>query len=434
MTIQDEHVETLDLEDSPEVVGLQVYVSSARRAYEIADHYRARGVHVALGGPHVTSLPAEAKAHADTIFLGPGDDTWPRFLADFRRGRPEAVYQSTVRTLEGLPPVRRDLIKRHLYLAANSLVVSRGCPHHCDFCYKEPFFRGGASFYTQPVEQALEEIARLPGRHLYFLDDHLFGKRAFALELFRAMRGMGRVWQAAGTVAAALDEELVQAAVEAGLRSIFVGFETLSAENLQAQHKVQNLHRDYDEAVRRVHAAGVMINGSFVFGMDDDDATVFDRTVEWAISRGIETATFHVLTPYPGTALYQRMAAEGRLLHRNWDLYDTRHAVFQPAKLTPAALEEGYWRAYREFYRWGAIFKSAATKATWSERVRHAAFVAGWKKCEPIWDALIRARKVCNVTPLLERLLDGPGRARAATSRDSRQGTRQEASSCPTNS
>ena len=128
----------------------------------------------------MTSLPDEAAAHADTIFLGPGEDTWPRFLADFRRGRPARVYQSTVRTLDGLPPIRRDLIKRHLYLVPNSIVVSRGCPHVCDFCYKEAFFEGGKSFYTQTVDAALAEIERLPGRHLYFLDDHLFGDRRFA--------------------------------------------------------------------------------------------------------------------------------------------------------------------------------------------------------------------------------------------------------------
>ncbi len=407
VTLQDEHVEELDLEDEPEVVAIQVYITSARRAYELADSYRARGVHVALGGPHVTSLPEEAKRHADTIFLGPGEDTWPRFLADFREGHPQAVYQSTVRTLEGQPPVRRDLLKRPLYLAANSLVVSRGCPHACDFCYKEPFFRGGRSFYTQTVDQALAEMARLPGRHLYFLDDHLFGDRRFALDLFRAMRGMGRVWQAAGTVAAVLDEELLAAAVAAGLRSLFIGFETLSAENLRAQHKLQNLHRDYEEAARRLHAAGVMINASFVFGLDGDDATVFDRTVAWAIGQGIETATFHILTPYPGTALHQRMAAEGRLLSQDWDRYDTRHAVFQPAQMTPAALEEGYGRAYREFYRWSAIAQSAWSKETWAARLRHLAFVGGWKKCEPLWDLLIRARQVYNATPLLERILEG---------------------------
>ncbi len=315
---------------------IQVYITSASRAYRLADAYRSRGVHVALGGLHVTSLPDEAAAHADTIFLGPGEDTWPQFLADFARGQPRRRYQSTVRTLAGLPPIRRDLMKRHLYLVPNSIVVSRGCPHVCDFCYKEAFFEGGKGFYTQTVDAALAEIDRLPGRHLYFLDDHLFGDRRFATALFDGMRGMGRLWQAAGTVNAVLAPDLLERAAEAGLRSLFVGFETLSPANLAAQRKFQNMKRDYAAAIRRLHDLGVMINGSFVFGMDDDDPSVFARTVDWAVEHGIETATFHVLTPYPGTALYQRIDQQRRLLHRDWDRYDTRQAVFQPARMTPA--------------------------------------------------------------------------------------------------
>lgn len=208
--LQDEHVEKLRLDDRPDVVVIQVYITSARRAYELADRYRAAGAHVALGGLHVTSLPDEAAAHADSIFLGPGEDIWPQFLEDFRNGRPKTRYVSTVRTLEGLPVVRRDLIKRHLYLVPNSIVVSRGCPHTCDFCYKEAFFEGGRSFYTQTVDAALAEIERLPGRHLYFLDDHLFGNRRFAEALFDGMKGMGRLWQAAGTVQSVLAPGLLE--------------------------------------------------------------------------------------------------------------------------------------------------------------------------------------------------------------------------------
>src|SRR5579871_4721090 len=229
--ITDEHVERIRLDDSPNMVVIQVYITSARRSYEISDSYRSRGIFVCLGGLHVTSLPEEAAQHADAIFTGPGEDTWPRFLADYRAGRPQRRYVSQVRTLEGVPPIRRDLIKRHLYLVPNSIVVSRGCPHVCDFCYKEAFFQGGRSFYTQTVDAALAEIERLPGRHLYFLDDHLFGNVRFATELFAGMRGMGRVWQAAGTVPSILKPDLLEKAVASGLRSLFVGFETLSEIN-----------------------------------------------------------------------------------------------------------------------------------------------------------------------------------------------------------
>ena len=410
VVLQDEHVEKLDLDDEPDLVVIQVYITSARRAYELADHYRRKGVRVALGGLHVTSLPEEAAHHADSIFLGPGEDTWPVFLDDFRAGRPKPLYRSTVRTLDGLPRIRRDLIKRALYLVPNSIVVSRGCPHLCDFCYKEAFFEGGRGFYTQTVEDALAEIERLPGRHLYFLDDHLFGNARFASELFEGMRGMGRLWQAAGTVQSVLRPRLLEQAVAAGLRSLFVGFETLNPKSLKAQRKFQNLRRDYGGAVRRLHDLGVMVNGSFVFGMDEDDPSVFERTVEWAIEQGIETATFHILTPYPGTPLYQRMEAEGRLLHRDWDLYDTRHVVFRTRGMNARELESGYWRAYRDFYRWGSILRGASSKDHPVAALRHFAYAAGWKKFEPVWDWAIRTRQVLRMRPALEQILRGFGR------------------------
>lgn len=408
--IQDEHVEKLCLEDSPDLVAIQVYITSAYRAYEIADYYRSHGSHVALGGLHVTSLPDEAARHADTIFLGPGEDTWPNFLKDFRSGRPGRVYRSKIRTLVGLPTIRRVLIKRHLYLVPNSIVVSRGCPHTCDFCYKEAFFEGGKSFYTQAVDDALAEIDRLPGRHLYFLDDHLFGNFRFANALFDGMLGMGRLWQAAGTVQSVLRPGPLEKAVACGLRSLFVGFETLSPSNLKAHNKYQNLNRDYREAIRRLHGFGVMINGSFIFGMDDDDPSVFDRTVDWAIESGIETATFHILTPYPGTALYDRMVAAQRLLHHNWNLYDTRHVVYKPAKMAPEILEDGYWRAYRNFYKWRSIVKGAWTKDSTRARIRHIAYAGGWKKFEPLWDWVIRAKRANQALPILEGILSGFGK------------------------
>lgn len=403
--IQDEHVERLNLQDRPDIVVIQVYITSAYRAYRIADHYRARGVHVCLGGLHVTSLPEEAAQHADTIFLGPGEDTWPRFLKDWRAGRAAPVYESQVRTLEDVPPIRRDLIKRRLYLVPNSIVVSRGCPHKCDFCYKEAFFEGGRSFYTQTVDAALAEIERLPGRHLYFLDDHLFGNTRFAAALFDGMRGMGRVWQAAGTVQSILTGKLIEKARDAGLRSLFVGFETVTSD-LGGHRKFQNLNRDYGAAIRRLHSLGVMVNGSFVFGMDEDGPDVFDRTVEWAVEQGIETATFHILTPYPGTGLRARMAAEGRIVHDNWDLYDTRHVVYQPRRLTAEQLEDGYWRAYRQFYTWRNIWRGAFSKPDWVNRMRHVAYAGGWKKFEPLWHMVIRARRVTQMLPVLETILD----------------------------
>jgi radical SAM superfamily enzyme YgiQ (UPF0313 family) len=229
------------------------------------------------------------------------------------------------------------------------------------------------------------------------------------------MRGMGRLWQAAGTVRSVLAPRLLEKAVAAGLRSLFVGFETISAANLKEHHKTQNLNRDYSAAIRRLHDLGVMVNGSFVFGMDDDDESVFARTVEWAVGQGIETATFHILTPYPGTALYDRMAQQRRLIHSNWDEYDTRHVVYRPARLTPQALETGYWQAYRDFYQWRNIWRGAATKSHPVERLRHMAYAGGWKKFEPMWDWVIRARRVTHLLPMLEEILSAFGRRDSGT-------------------
>jgi radical SAM superfamily enzyme YgiQ (UPF0313 family) len=405
ITLQDEHVEPLELDDRPDLVVIQVYITNAYRAYRIADHYRSRGAYVVLGGLHVTSLPEEAAPHADSIFLGPGEHTFPQFLRDFAAGRPQRRYASPARTLEDLPPIRRDLIQRRRYLVPNSIVVSRGCPHHCTFCYKDAFFEGGRGFYTQRVDAALAEISRLPGRHLYFLDDHLFGNARFARELFRGMRGMNRVFQGAATVDSILRDDLVEEAAAAGLRSLFVGFETLSPAGLAGASKHQNLGRSYRDVARRLDDLGIMINGSFVFGLDGEDPDVFRRTVDWAISSGITTATFHILTPYPGTALFTDMERQNRILTRNWDLYDTRHVVYRPVGLSPAHLKQGYDRAYRSFYEWGSILRGARAHASLKHSLKHLAYSAGWKKFERAWNLVIRLKQLSQMRPVLEAVL-----------------------------
>jgi len=406
ITLQDEHVEKLNLNDEPDLVIIQVYITNAYRAYQLADHYRARGSYVLLGGLHVTSLPDEAAPHADTIFLGPGEHIFPQFLKDLAAGNPQRRYEpSAIRTLEGLPPIRRDLIKRHRYLVPNSIVVSRGCPHHCTFCYKDGFFKGGRSFYTQVVDDALAEIERLPGRHLYFLDDHLLGNTRFSRDLFHGMRGMGRVFQGAATVDSILRDDLIEDAAAAGLRSLFVGFETLSNNALQDAGKRQNLGRNYREVVRRLDSLGIMINGSFVFGLDGDDRDVFRRTVDWAVDVGITTATFHILTPYPGTALFDEMESCNRIETRNWDLYDTRHVIYRPSCMSPAELKRGYDWAYEEFYRWTNIFHAASAHSFLKHQAKHFFYSAGWKKFERAWDIAIRIKQLSQIRPLLEAVL-----------------------------
>lgn len=405
--IEDEHVECLNFDDEPDLVAIEVYITSAHRAYEIADHYRSRGIYVVMGGLHPTALPGEAAKHADTLIIGPGEGAWPEFLKDFRNSSAKKLYRSRQRTLHGTPLPRRDLFNQKKYLAPNSIVVSRGCPHQCDFCYKTNFFKGGKSFYTQKVDQVLREIDTMSSRHLFFLDDHLFGNEKFALSLFEAMRGMGKIWQAAGTIQAVLKPGLIEKAVSSGMRSLFIGFETLSSINLRDQNKIHNLNRDYNLAIKRLQDHGVMINGSFIFGMDDDKPDVFDKTVDWAVAKGIETATFHILTPYPGTALYERMRKAGRILTDDWSLYDTRHTIFKPAGMTPEQLEKGYWHSYKKFYSWPSIVKNVSVKQGARAKLRSLAYAAGWKKCEPIWNLIVKSGALPLVRPGLELLLDG---------------------------
>ncbi len=401
----DQHVEKIDLNDNPDLVVIQVYITNAFRSYQLADHYRSQGAYVILGGLHVTSLPEEAAKHANSIFIGPGEDTFPQFLKDFKANKPQKVYRSTQRSLVGIPPIRRDLIKRNRYLVPNSIVVTRGCPHHCDFCYKDAFFEGGKTFYTQQVDEALLEIDRLPGKHLYFLDDHLLGNAKFASSLFEGMKGMNRVFQGAATIDSILRGNLIEQAAEAGLRSVFVGFETFSPENLNQSNKKQNIAKSYEDAVARLHSLGIMVNGSFVFGLDDDGPDVFKRTVDWGVKNGITTSTYHVLTPYPGTRLFQDMESQGRILHRNWDLYDTRKVVYKTTKLTASELEEGYNWAYKEFYSWSNIFKGSFSHDSTKHKLKHLMYSGGWKKFEPLWNFIIKTKGLSKMLPLLESIL-----------------------------
>lgn len=408
--LQDEHVEELTTDDSPDLVLIQVYITNAFRAYDLADLYRSKGVYVILGGLHVSSLPDEARIHADTIFIGPGEDTFPVFLEDFKNRAAKKEYVSTRRYIQDVPPIRRDLIKRNLYLVPNSIVVSRGCPHHCSFCYKDAFFEGGRSFYTQRVDAALAEIDRLPGRHLYFLDDHLLGNQKFSSALFEGMKGMNRVFQGASTIDAILRGDLIEKAAEAGMRSVFVGFETLSNSNLQQSNKKQNIGKDYREAIDRLHSLGIMINGSFVFGLDEDKKDVFKRTVDWAVESGLTTSTFHILTPYPGTALYKTMEQQGRLLHKNWDQYDTRQVVYKTVGLNAKELKEGYDWAYRSFYSWSNILKASMQHEDIKHKLKHFGYAGGWKKFEPLWNFMIKTQGLNKMLPLLETILSKTGR------------------------
>ena len=400
--VRDEHVESSEVSGQVDLVGIQTYVSSSGRAYELADRWRRRGAKVVLGGLHPTSLPHEAAEHADAVCTGPAETVWARILDDFEHGRLEKFYHGRREGSAALVPLpRRDLMNRRAYLIRHTMVTSRGCPHACDFCYKSSFW--GPSYYEpRPIARIECELATVDDRLILFLDDNLLANRRHASALFEVLRGSGIVWQAAASLDVARDPGYLQQAYEAGCRSLFVGFESLSPENMRGNNKPVNAATDYAEACRRFHDAGIMINGSFVFGLDCDGPDVFDRTVEFAIENKILTATFHVLTPFPGTRAFARLEAEGRLLDRDWAYYDTDHAVFRPRRMTPDQLEAGHKRAYLEFLTYGSILRRSFGLPGALKRI---AYNVAWMKVDPLWVAIVRAGLMPFATRIFERVL-----------------------------
>ncbi|HUT94529.1 MAG TPA: radical SAM protein, partial [Thermoguttaceae bacterium] len=375
---------------------------SSARAYELARRWRGRGAKVVLGGLHPTSLPHEAAEHADAVCIGPAETAWAQVLDDFEHGRLRKVYQGRCEGSAALVPIpRRDLMNPRAYLIRYTMVTSRGCPHSCDFCYKTSFW--GPTYYEpRPIAEIERELATLDDRLVFFLDDNLLANRRHARALFDVLRGSGIVWQAAASLDVAADPGYLEEAYEAGCRSLFVGFESLSPENMRGNNKPVNAATDYAEACRRLHDAGIMINGSFVFGFDHDAPDVFDRTVEFAVESKILTATFHVLTPLPGTRAFARLEAEGRLLHRDWAYYDTDHAVFRPRRMTPDQLEAGHKRAYREFLTYGSILRRSLGVPGALKRI---AYNVAWMKVDPLWVAIVRAGLMPFATRIFERVL-----------------------------
>ena len=407
ITVRDEHVEPVMVDDDFDLVGIQVYVSSAPRAYELARLYRGRGSRVVLGGIHPTTLPEEAARHADAVCVGPAESVWPRLLADLERGELLPRYHGVCAGSAALVPTpRRDLLNDRAYLIRHTMVTSRGCPHACRFCYKGSFW-GDRYYEARPIAALERELAGVTDRLVFFLDDNLLGNRAHCRALFPLLRAAGIVWQAAASLEVARDPAYLAEAYAAGCRSLFVGFESLSVENMRQARKTQNVAVGYGEAVRRFHDAGIMINGSFVFGLDEDDADVFDRTVDFCVAARLATATFHIVTPFPGTPFFAELAAAGRLLHRDWTLYDTDHAVFQPRRMTPAALEAGHQRAYRRFISAGSILRRSLPLPGALKRI---AYNVGWTRMDALWEAIIALGLMPFARRIFSRVLALPTR------------------------
>jgi radical SAM superfamily enzyme YgiQ (UPF0313 family) len=402
LLVRDEHIEDVIVEDDVDLVVMTVYVSSAKRAYEISDYYRARGAKVFLGGIHPTTVPQEAMLHADSICVGPGESVFEQMLNDYERGCLQRCYRGEkTQNLSQIPTARRDLMNPTRYLVRNTIVASRGCPYSCDFCYTESFW-GDKYHDFRPLQEIRKELDTFNRRFVFFLDDNLMANRKLARSLFALLREYDFVWQGAASLDTAYTPGLLREAYDCGCRSLFVGFESITKANMESSNKIQNQKFDYEDAIKRFHDAGIMINGSFVYGFDHDDPDVFERTVEFAIRNKIDTATFHILTPFPGTRLFARLEAEGRILHRDWEKYDTRHAVFRPRLMTPGQVEEGYWWSYDEFYSYRSIVQRSLGLP---KSMKRFLYNIGWRKVDRLWDLIIGQDLIGHVLPLFEFVL-----------------------------
>ncbi len=341
----------------PQVVAITVHLTFARRAYELAAWYRSRGSLVVLGGLHVLSCPDEAAPHADALAIGDGVQLWPRILHDIEAGQLQYRYRANYdNEYADDPPPRRSLLPRGSFLTSAGLIATRGCHNRCGFCYlstdglKMPY-------RMRAPEQVARELVESGEPYAVFVDNNLGSKRDYLRALCRALRPLEKIWSAAVTVDVTDDPSLVREMALAGCTGVFVGFESLSNENLAAARKRTPRTDDYARRVKLLHDHGIQVNGSFVVGFDEDRRDCFATLAQWIEANRLECATFHILTPYPGTPLFQQMEREGRLLHRDWSRYDTAHVVFQPKHLSPEELAHGYGWLYQRLFSATSIWR-----------------------------------------------------------------------------
>ncbi|MBI3584709.1 MAG: B12-binding domain-containing radical SAM protein [Nitrospinae bacterium] len=345
-----ENIETIDYDAPVDLVAITSLTASALRAYKIADLFRERGVTVVMGGMHPSVLPQEALLHADAVAIGEGEYTWPRIIEDFRMGRLQRIYKAERLTdMMGLPFPLRKIDKSLGYV--EKVETTRGCPFRCDFCSTNRHF--GMKHRTRPISDVVREIESLNiSKHswIMFTDDDIVGNKKYARELFQDLIPLKIKWASQCSLRIADDLELLRLAAESGCRALSLGFESVSQKNLRNSGKVQNKVEKYKGQVRRLHDYDIGVLSNFVFGFDEDTRDCFSETVEFLKTNGIEHAYFTILTPYPGTPLMQRLDSEGRILTKDWSLYDTCHAVFRPARMKPEELEEGLIWAYKQIY------------------------------------------------------------------------------------
>ena len=352
----DEAVEPVAVDAAPDLVAITFHTPSAPHAYALAARFREHGSTVALGGPHVTLMPDEAQSHADVIFVGETETTWPRFLSDFGSHAQSRRYCSDgIPPLERAPQARKELFHRRDH-TAGVMFATRGCAHRCDFCTLAVMYPGGLR--RRPVESVAREFASFRGRVIILWDDDIAGDIEYGKTLFRALTPHRKWWSAQASIHAARDDEFLTLAARSGCKQLFIGLESLSQASVDGVSKGFNRVHEYAHAIERIHAHGIAVQAGIVFGFDGDTEEIFAQTLDFLEEAGVQNATFNILTPFPGTRLYARLEAEGRILTRDWSQYNGRaHVVFRPRHMSPGALLDGFQRANQRFYSWRSIRK-----------------------------------------------------------------------------
>ncbi len=347
----DEGIENVPDRIEADLIGMTVITGTAPRAYELAARWRARGTPVVLGGPHVTLVPTDAEPYADALVVGYAEETWPQLLRDFMSGQMRRRYtQDAGLQLRGLPFARRDLLPAGRFLTTNVFEATRGCIHSCDFCVVPAAW--GRKPLQKPVEEVVADIVQHRATQAIFVDLNLIADRDYAARLFEALIPLRIRWYGLSTMLLADDTELLDLAARSGCAGLLIGFESIRTQNLRRSGKGFNRPDQFRHVISQLHARGIAIYGCFVFGMDDDTPDVFLETARFAVEAGIDLPRFAVLTPFPGTALYQRLLREGRILTRDWELYDGQHVVFQPTHMSVQQLMDGHQQAWRHAYGW----------------------------------------------------------------------------------
>lgn len=351
VTICDENVEALDLSTDADVVAISFMSALAPRAYELAALFRKRGKTVVAGGYHPTLCPEETAAHFDATVVGDAEVLWPRVLEDIERGAVKGIYRhESSCSLDSTPAPRRDIIggTSGRYATVYAVQCGRGCIHNCNYCSITAFHRN--TYRARPVDAVLEELKTIP-RDFIFVDDNIIADPSYARELFTRMAPLKKRWVSQCSLKLADDPELLRLARAAGCVGLFIGVETVSARNLASVNKGFNSESSIADRVRAIRRAGIGIIAGIIVGMDYDDVTVFETTMNFLRKVGMDAIQVNIFTPLPGTALHRQFRDAGRIADTDLAKYDFRHVVIYPSLMTRRELQDGADWLYRSFYR-----------------------------------------------------------------------------------